>query len=110
MKALHALLIPVIAMVFLAFMAHVVLFTTNSMAITITMGWLMGIPMLASVRLLKYVSFDYSGCDKYPTPWATAGRSLYSHGKDIASIPYSYSYKTPIFPVRAITSTGMIIL
>ncbi|MCK9393416.1 hypothetical protein M0Q03_01280 [bacterium] len=48
------------------------------MAITIIMGWLMSIPMLASVRMLKYINFDYSGCDKYPRPFATSARVAYN--------------------------------
>ncbi|MCK9578330.1 hypothetical protein M0R01_02445 [bacterium] len=95
------IVLPIIVMFLLTIITYTVSLMTNSAAIAIVVGWLVGIPIIISIRLLKYISFGYGNYDTYPKPWATTGQLLYSHGKNIASIPYSYTtssfyvYNTP---------------
>jgi len=90
MKAIKFALIPIIAIIVLLIIAYTVMFLTSSLSMTLIAGWIFGIPMILSMRLFRYASLDYSGCEMYPRPWATIGESSYSYS------PSSFQKRFPI--------------
>ena len=90
MKAIKLLLMIPVAMIFIAFMAHVVMFMTTSVFLSIIAGWTVGIPIILCVPFVKYISLDFSGTEKYPRPWATMGRATYNSYRTV--MPYSPHY------------------
>lgn len=98
MKATRIIALAIATILIMSFVAQIVLFMTNSVAITLIFGWIIGLPTLVLIRLLKFVSIDYSGCDKYPTPWATTGKSIYSYYSR-NNYPYN-TFSTKPIPIR----------
>ncbi|MDD5639623.1 MAG: hypothetical protein PHR47_02355 [Candidatus Pacebacteria bacterium] len=75
MKAVQIALIPFFAIIILLTIAHTVMILTSSLAMTLIIGWIFGILIILSIRIFRYVNFDYSGCEKYPRPWASIGKA-----------------------------------